>query len=170
MKHIYVLLPDAILTKRVVDNLLLAHINWQNIHVIANRDVSLENLPQAEITQKSDLMAALTRGTAVGGLSGMLAGLVAVALPPLGLTLAGGAILATTITGAGIGAWAGGLIGVSVPNSQLEQFDDAIKRGELLLIVDVSHEQEEEIKSIIVSQYPSADFHSAHRNQPELVT
>ncbi len=169
MKHIYVLLPDVTLTKRVVDNLLLAHINWQNIHVLASQDVSLEDLPQAEVTQKSDLMAAVTRGTAVGGLSGMLAGLVAVVLPPVGLTLAGGAILATTLTGAGIGAWAGGLIGVSVPNSRLEQFEDAIKHGELLLMVDVAEEREEEIKSIIRSQYPQANFDSPAQKLSEAI-
>ena len=168
MQHIYVLLPDVALTKRVVDDLLLAHIDWQNIHILANPDVSLEDLPQAEIAQKSDVMAAMTRGTAVGGLSGMLAGLIAIALPPVGLTLAGGAILATTLTGAGIGAWAGGLIGVSVPNSSLEQFEDAIKRGELLLMVDVADEREDEIKSLIKSQYPEANFHS-HQNLSEVV-
>lgn len=168
MKHIYVLVPDVPLTKRVVDNLLLAHIDWQNIHVLANPDVSLEDLPPAELTQKSDVMAAVTRGTAVGGLSGMLAGMVAIALPPVGLTLAGGAILATAITGAGIGAWAGGLIGVSVPNTRLEQFEDAIKRGELLLMVDIPEEREEEVKSIIKSQHAAADFHSLEKEPSKL--
>ncbi len=170
MKRIYVLLPDVALTKRVVDDLLLAHINWQNIHVLASPNISLEDLPSADIAHKSDLMAAVTRGTAVGGLSGMLAGLAAIAFPPAGLTIAGGAILATTITGAGIGAWAGGLIGVSVPNSRLEQFDDAIKHGQLLLMVDVIPEREEDVKTIIKSQYWEADFHSWHQSPSEIAS
>ncbi len=139
MKRIHLLLPNVNVTKSVVHDLLLAHIDWSHIHIIANPEVSLEDLPEADIAHRSDLVAAISRGTAVGGLSGMLAGLVAVAFPPLGLTLAGGAILAMTLGGAGVGAWTAVMIGVSLPNSRLEQFESAINSGELLMMIDVSH-------------------------------
>ena len=164
MKRINLLLPDVNTARRVVNRLLAADIEWRNIHILANENISLEDLPEADLPQKSDLLPALARGTAAGGLVGMLAGLVALSLPPAGVIIAGGALLGTTIGGAGIGAWAATLIGVSVPNSQLDQYEDAINRGELLLLVDVPPEREEEIKSVIKSEYPAADFYASHQN------
>ena len=164
MKRINLLLPDVNTARRVVNRLLAADIEWRNIHILANENISLEDLPEADLPQKSDLLPALARGTAAGGLVGMLAGLVALSLPPAGVIIAGGALLGTTIGGAGIGAWAATLIGVSVPNSQLDQYEDAINRGELLLLVDVHPEREEEIKSVIKSEYPAADFYASHQN------
>ncbi len=170
MKRINLLLPDVNMAHRVVDRLLAADVEWHNIHILANPNISLEELPDADLPQKSDLLPALARGTAVGGLAGMLAGLVALSLPPAGVIIAGGALLGTTIGGAGIGAWAAALIGVSVPNSQLEQYEDAINRGELLLLVDAPQEREEELKSVIKSEYSAADFNSPHQNPSEITT
>lgn len=170
MNRINLLLPDVNMAHRVVDRLLAAGVEWKDIHILANPDVSLEELPDADIPQKSDLLPALARGTAVGGLAGMLAGLVALSLPPAGVVIAGGALLGTTIGGAGIGAWTAALVGVSVSNSQLEQYEDAINRGELLLLVDAPEEREEELKSIINSEYSAADFNSPHQNPPEITT
>lgn len=170
MNRIHLLLPDVITTRRVVNKLLFANVEWRNIHILANPNISLEDLPDADLAQKSDLLPALARGTAAGGLTGMLAGLAALSFPPTGVIIAGGAILGLTIGGAGIGAWAASLIGVSVPNSQLDQYENAINRGELLLLVDVPKEREEEIKSVIQSEYTAADFYSAHQNQSELAT
>ncbi|MDO8340650.1 MAG: hypothetical protein Q7T59_01610, partial [Candidatus Woesebacteria bacterium] len=55
----------------------------------------------------------------------MLAGLVALSFPPAGVVITGGALLGTTIGGAGIRAWAAALVGVRVPNSQLKQYEAA---------------------------------------------
>lgn len=170
MERINLLLPNVFVAQRVVNRLMAADVEWSDIHILANPNISLEELPEADLPQKSDLLPALARGTAAGGLIGMLAGLVALALPPAGVIIAGGALLGTTIGGAGIGAWAAALIGVSVPNSQLEQYEDAITRGELLLLVDVPHEREEELKSVIKAEYSAADFNATHQDQPELVT
>ncbi len=170
MKHIHLLLPDVTVAKRVVDELLLAHVKWENIHILANSKISLEDLPEADTTQKSDLLAALDRGIAVGGLAGMLAGLMAIAIPAAGITLAGGAILAITLGGAGVGAWTAAMIGVSLPNSRLEQFQDAVDSGELLMIVDVPELEVQTIKSIILAKYPNADFHATHQNQATFVS
>lgn len=169
MKRIHLLLPDVNVAERVVHDLLLAHVDWHDLHILASPKISLANLPDSNLAQNSDLLPALARGTAAGGLTGMLAGLVAVTFPLAGLTIAGGEVLALTLGGAGFGAWMAGMIGVSLPNSRLERFEEAISRGELLLLVDVSREREEEIKSIIRAQYAAADFHSSHPSPTELV-
>ena len=93
MRRIYFLSPDIETTKRIVDDLLLARIEERHIHVVAKRGTELEDLPEANLLQKSDFVPAVERGLALGGSAGALAGLVAIALPPASTVLAGGVLL-----------------------------------------------------------------------------
>jgi hypothetical protein len=49
----------------------------------------------------------------------------AIALPT-GLVLGGGAVLAISLVGAGLGAWWSSLIGVSIGNRRIKDYEDAI--------------------------------------------
>ena len=109
MKRIYFLVPDIATTRKIVDDLLLQRVEERHIHVIAKRGRPLEDLPEANLLQKSDFIPAVEQGVALGGSTGLLAGLVAVALPPASVVIAGGVLLATTLAGAGVGAWLGGM-------------------------------------------------------------
>src|SRR5260370_26831607 len=113
MRRLYCLLPHAQSAKPIIDELLLMHIEWRHIHVIANHNVLLEDLPEATLAQRTDLLPALARGTAAGGATGMLAGLVALVFPPEGLTIAGGAVVLITLAGVGFGAWTATMTGVA---------------------------------------------------------
>lgn len=160
MHRLYFLSPNLESAKAVVNELLLARVPQKNIHVVANHAVTLEDLPEASVLENSDLIPALQKGAAIGGGTGLLAGLVAVAFPPAGLVLAGGAVLmATTLAGAGVGAWASSLIGISTPNSRLEEFEEAVARGELLLLVDVAADREQEVEALIAKTHPEATIH-----------
>ena len=64
--------------------------------------MQLEDLPQATLAQRSDLLPALARGTGAGGITGVLAGLVAMAFPPAGLTIAGSAVVLMALASAGL--------------------------------------------------------------------
>ena len=88
MRRIYFLVPDTTTAKAIVDELLLARFKEKQIHVVARKDTPLDNLPEAHLAQRSDLIPALERGVAAGGLSGLLAGTVAVTFPPAGLVVA----------------------------------------------------------------------------------
>jgi hypothetical protein len=128
MRRIYLLLPNVHSAQMIISELLLLRVEWRHIHVTANHNVPLKDLPEAILTQRSDLLPALARGAAMGGLTGTLAGLVALAFPPAGLTIAGGAVVAITLCGAGFGAWTATMIGVDVPNSRLKRFEQAIEK------------------------------------------
>src|SRR5579864_5694214 len=145
MRRIYLLLPNVHSAQMTINELLLKRIEWRHIHVIANHNVALEDLPEATLAQRSDLLPALARGTAAGCATGMLTGLVALVFPPAGLTIAGGAVVAITLAGAGFGAWAATMIGVDVPNTRLKRFEEAIGRGQLLMMIDVPRDRVEEI-------------------------
>ncbi|WP_375472185.1 general stress protein [uncultured Nostoc sp.] len=82
-------------------------------------------------------------GGALGGLAGLLVGLGTLAIPGIGpIMLAGAAAttLATTLAGAGIGAVAGSLlgalIGLGIPEERARVYDERVKRGHYLVIVD----------------------------------
>lgn len=158
MRRIYFLLPNVHSAHTITNELLLLRVEWRHIHVIANHTVPLKDLPEATLAQRSDLLPALARGVAMGGLTGTLAGLAALAFPPAGLTIAGGAVVAITLCGAGFGAWAATTIGVDVPNTRLNRFEQAIEKGELLMMVDVVKDRVEEIEEVIKLHHAEADI------------
>ncbi len=160
MKRLYFLIPDIEHTKRCVDELLLARIPEQQIHVVAKDHKKLQEneIPEAGLLQESDVVPAIARGIAVGGATGLLAGLAAVTFPPAGLVFGGGAIAATTLAGSSFGAFVAPMIGVSAPNSQLKKFEDAIASGELLMLIDVPEKDVDKISELVRSHHPDVEI------------
>jgi len=166
MRRIYFLIPDLETANKVTDELLLARIDERHIHVIAREGTQLGDLPKASLLQTSDVIPAVERGLAVGGVTGILAGVAAVSFPPAGLVLGGGAILATAIAGSGIGAWLSSMIGVDVVNSQIKQFEGAVENGEILFLVDVPKERVHQIESMVKMHHPDADVEGTEPHIP----
>lgn len=100
---------------------------------------------QEKVGDKSDEGAttgALTGG-ALGGLTGLLVGLGTLAIPGIGPIMLAGATattLATTLAGAGIGAVTGGLlgglIGLGIPEERARGYENRVRQGHYLVIVD----------------------------------
>ena len=109
---------------------------------IANDDVSLvaqhvmenERIPDEQQDTSDDFSRGGVKGLLTGGGTGLLAGLVAVAVPPLGITLAGAAAMA--VAGAAVGGWMGMLTGTSEPGKVRREFEDEIAAGHILVVVD----------------------------------
>ena len=158
MRRLYFLIPDADSAKVIVDELLLARIEERHIHIAASDHHVLTeaHLPEASLLQESDFIPAVERGVAIGGATGVVAGIAAVALPGVGLALGGGAILGIGLAGAGLGAWVSGMIGVSVPSSRLTDFEKSIAQGNLLMMVDVAKTQVDEITALVRKHHPEA--------------
>ena len=78
----------------------------------------------------------LVSGSLVGGLIGLLGSLL---IPGVGPIVVGG-VLASTLTGAGIGAATGGIIGalvaLGVPETDARHFDEGLRSGRTLVTVD----------------------------------
>ncbi|NNJ95444.1 MAG: DUF1269 domain-containing protein [Halobacteria archaeon] len=156
MRRLYFLIPDADSAKVIVDELLLARIEERHMHIAASDHHVLTeaNLPEAGLLQESDFVPAVERGLAVGGATGVLAGIAAVAIPGIGL--AGGAILGIGLAGAGLGAWMSSMIGISAPSSRLTEFEKAIEEGNLLMMVDVPKPRVDEITTLVRKHHPEA--------------
>ncbi len=168
MRRLYFLVPTIESATQIVDELLLARIEERHIHIAAKDHHALEekNLPEANLLQESDFVPALERGLAVGGATGLFAGIVAVSFPPAGLILGGGAILALSLAGAGVGAWISSMIGADVPNSQLKEFQQAIDAGQLLFMLDVPKVRVDEISELVKKHHPEAEIEGTEPTVP----
>ena len=158
MRRLYFMIPGIDSAKTIVDELLLARVDQRHIHIAAadHHALTEANLPEANLLQESDFVPAVERGLAIGGATGILAGVAAVALPGVGLVLGGGAILGIGLAGAGLGAWVSSMIGISAPSSRLTEFEAAIKEGGLLMMVDVPKTRVDEITDLIKQHHPEA--------------
>lgn len=165
-RRLYFLLPSIERARQVVNEMLLARIEERHIHVLAKAGTPLEQLPEATLLQKSDFVHGLEQGLAVGGATGVLAGLVAVSLPSAGLVLGGGALLGIALAGAGIGAWVSGMIATDVPSSRLKEFQHAIADGQLLMMIDVPKSQVDTVTAMIKRHHPEADMHGIEPTIP----
>jgi hypothetical protein len=166
LRRIYFLLPSVASAKAIVDELLLARIEQRHIHIVAREGTALEDLPEAGLAQTSDLVPAIEKGVAAGGLTGLLAGMLAVTFPPAGLVLGGGAVLGLAAFGAGFGAWMSSMIGIGLPAGRLKPFEDAIARGELLMMIDVPRGRVEDVEALVRRHHPEAALEGIEPNQP----
>ncbi|BBD67568.1 multi-sensor signal transduction histidine kinase [Nostoc commune NIES-4072] len=116
---------------------------------VITQDGDRDDISGAEVSDrvgdKSDDGARVgaATGGALGGLTGLLVGLGTLAIPGIGpIMLAGAAAttLATTLAGAGIGAVAGSLlgalVGLGIPEERARVYDERVRRGHYLVIID----------------------------------
>jgi len=111
-----------------------AGIDRDCLSLIARSDIEMEAVPDDLREAHTDAIPAALRGAAGGGAIGLVAGLVAVVVPPLGITLAGAGLMAAI--GALVGSWSSALVGASVPDPVRRRFEGAIEAGQILLVID----------------------------------
>lgn len=95
-------------------------------------------------------------GTTVGGVTGLLVGLGALAIPGIGPVMLAGAAataLATAASGGAIGAaagsLAGGLVGLNVPEERANVYSDRVAQGNYLVMVEGSDTDLTQAESIL---------------------
>ncbi len=166
-RRIYWLLPDLASARRTMDDLLLARIAEAHIHFVASEDADMSGLHAANILQTSDVIRAAQAGLVIGGAVGAVLGvIVALFFPIVGTSPQWGMVAVLAIVGAGFGAWASSMIGVSTPNDRLKRFEPAIKEGQILLMVDVPHSRVEEIEERLQALHPEAHLEGIEPNIP----
>lgn len=156
MRRIYFLVPDIGTTHKIVDELRSEGMEERRMHILAKRDTSLGDLPEAGVTIKTDFIPAVERGAALGGTAGLLAGLIGLRFS--GFAIAGGPVLGILIASATIASLAAGLIGMSLGNTRLKKYEQAIEQGELLLLLDVPKDQINTISNLIIKHHPEVEF------------
>lgn len=146
-RHVFSV-PDLPGARQALTAARQAGLTNENLSLIARSDIEIESIPDMLKDASSDFMPAALRGAAAGGGAGLVAGLVAVAFPPLGVTLAGAALI--TAGGAAVGTWVSALVGSSVEDPIRRKFEDEIEAGHILVVVDVEDEQLKAAKDAII--------------------
>lgn len=90
-------------------------------------------------------------GGVLGGIDGLIAEIGLLAIPGIGVLAAAGP-LATTLSGAAIGAPGGGLVGAltgaGIPKENAQEYEKYMKEGHVLLLVEVDEGRHNEIQTI----------------------
>lgn len=165
-RRLYFILPDTRLACTVHNELLLARIPENHMHAIADERVNLEDLPQANLWQRSDLVHSLQLGLPVGGLTGVVVGVLAVLTGWVSPGHEAKTIMATVLAGVLVGTWAASMIAVNVPNTRHRAFEADIRQGHILFIVDVPVQRVEEITELVTRHHPEADMRGIEPNIP----
>ena len=121
-RRLYFVLPDIESARTMLNEMLLARIEVRHIHFLAKRDALPDDLPEANVLQKTDIVHGAQMGIGIGAVVGAVAGALVVLFPPTGITLKFITVLIVAIGGAFFGAWASSMVASSVPNSRLKAF------------------------------------------------
>jgi hypothetical protein len=145
-------LPQA---ERAAHDLMQAGISSQSISVLAGNDAAKHDEYLRKIKDMSRSAGAVAASSAsVGAGVGLLASLTMIVIPGVGPIIAGGA-LATLLTGAGVGATFGGLIGafhqMGLPHEKAPLYEEAIRRGAVIVFAEVDAEREKEAVQILAN-------------------
>jgi hypothetical protein len=158
MRRLHVILPDEESCKAVVGELESAGVPEHHLHVVASVAHDLGGLPEASVWQKTELAHGIEWGVGLGGVAGLIGGVLAVTFPPAGLVLGGGALLAGTAAGAGVGGAVSALLASHQHNHDLDYFRREIGAGKLLLMVDVPRGDVDATREMILKHHPEADI------------
>ena len=131
--------------QNAVRQLESAGVSRDNVSVIANKNVSgYENAAGTDTgvkpTEAGSVATDAGIGAALGGVGGLLLSFAGLAIPGVGPILAAGPIVAA-LSGAGIGAVAGGLIGAltesGIPEDEAHAYAEGVRRGHILVTAKV---------------------------------
>lgn len=157
-RRLYFLLPDIRSAKIVHNDLLLSKIEERHMHVIAKEGTELEDLPEADIRQKSDLIHGFQLGMILGGLTGMILSSIAIMLEMIVPGIEVWSVISLTLGGAFLGAFAATMIAVNVKNTRLAQFRHDLENGRILFMVDVPYNKINETIELVRGHHPEADM------------
>ncbi|MGD8926947.1 MAG: DUF1269 domain-containing protein [Thioalkalispiraceae bacterium] len=157
-RRLYFLLPSVQSAKVVHNELLLAKIDERHQHVIARDGTDLDDLPEADIRQKSDIVHGLQLGVVIGALTGLVLAGIALMLDMIVPGIEAWSVASLTGGGAFLGAFASTMIAINIGNTRLTQFKPDIEAGRILYMVDVKFQRIEEINQLVRSHHPEADM------------
>src|SRR5688572_23222602 len=155
-RRLYFVLPDVASARSMLNEMLLARIECRHIHFLSKRDSLPDDLPQATVLQKTDIVHGAQMGIAIGAIVGAVAGGVLVMFPPTGVSLKLFTVLTIALGGALFGAWASSMVASSVPNSRLKAFARDMEAGRVLMMIDVPMRRVQEICELVASRHPEA--------------
>lgn len=136
MRHVFST-PDLDVARAAMDAARSAGIDDDDILLIARSDIELDSIPNERREADTDFMSGAVRGAGIGAVAGVVVGLVLFATS---LDWHWYGVVGAALAGAVIGAFGAALAGSSLPDPIRVKFDDEIKAGHILVVVDGSRE------------------------------
>jgi hypothetical protein len=153
LMRLYFLLPDAECARKVVYELSDNGVPPLHIHAHCRDPEQLSRLPRASFQQRLDALRhieyVLWRADLLiffVALIALIAALVAGSMPV--------ALLAVVVMAASF--LAGELFATHIPNVHLDEFNDALRHHEVLLMVDVKQNDVARVESLVEQHHPAA--------------
>ncbi len=140
-RHVF-LMRDLASARMAVASLQTSGMPEKDISIVARADIEMERIPDDYRNASTDFIPAALRGTVGGGTAGLLAGLIGIAVPAIGITVAG--VAALTLIGAATGGWATALAGSAVPDPIRRRYEQEIADGRILVVIDVDDDDPED--------------------------
>ena len=104
--------------------------------------------------------AGAATGGVLGGIGGLLLGLGTLVIPGIGPFLAAGPLVATLggiAAGGAAGGVLGALAGLGIEKSEAKNYEEALERGDLLVLVKADHDRFERVSDIF--RYPEEEYY-----------
>jgi len=151
--------------QHVVEDLVNAGVARDNISLVAN-DIAGNYSPYVGRTSAAtedvvDAGDGASFGAVVGGLTGVLVGLGALAIPGIGPVLAAGPLLAAlgggavgAVAGAATGGIVAGLVKTGIPEDEAHDYAEGVRRGGTLLTVSTPDNLEHTVYEILNRHNP----------------
>jgi len=133
--------------ERAVDRLQNKGFSDREISIISRED-AVRRGERGREEGRGPLTSGVTGGGALGGLAGLLAGAGALAIPGVGPILAVGPI-AAGLSGAAAGGLAGGLVDWGIPETRGRQFEEEVRQGRILTMVQSEGDRVEDAAEIL---------------------
>ncbi len=156
MKRLYYLTSTLTSVEAISNDLHSRGISDWRFHIVSKNETGLytHQLHSANSLYRTDLVRFVERGVILGGLIGC--SLIA----PLAITnpfnLAMGAWLAISLFCILVGAWVGGIGGISSENYKIRRFNQSIEKGQYLIMIDLRKKDVEEMTTLMTQNHPEA--------------
>ncbi|MFO7604621.1 MAG: DUF1269 domain-containing protein [Gammaproteobacteria bacterium] len=165
-RRLYFLLPSLQTSRKVYEELLLAHVPERNIHIVARDEAMLGDMPRAGLLQTSDIIHGTQLGFIIGGFTGALLGSLAATTGWIVPGMEVWSVVSITVGGAFLGSWTSSMVAINIPNSRLKNFQNDIAAGHLLFMVDVPASRVDEIRNRVKAHHPEADMRDIEPTMP----
>lgn len=163
-RRLYFMLPDVESAHVMMNEMLLARVNAKRIHFIAKPGTPMGDLPEATVSERTDLIDGWEIGMGLGALLGLTLGFVALLVPtwwytqplPTVTTL----LVCTLVGFVGGGFWTA-VVATTIPNARLKPFEKQIARGRVLMMVLVPFHRIKEVRELVAKRHPEAHYRGA---------
>lgn len=160
-RRLYFILPDTASAQAMMNDLLLARLNGERIHFLAKPGTSMGDLPDATISERTDLIDGWEIGMGLGALLGFFLGLIAISIPTWWYTkpvsIMATLLICTLIGFLGGGFWTA-VVATTIPNAQLKPFEESIANGKVLMMTLVPFHRVNEIRELVSKKHPEATY------------